>query len=69
MCLTAFVFFIECDDPCGELNLVTFLNNFSVGLILIQQIFTEHLQCSQISPYPQGIIAIIIAMQIGFYLK
>lgn len=39
----------EYDDPHGKLNLITFLNNFFISLIFIQQILIEYLQCSQIS--------------------
>lgn len=41
----------EYDDPHGKLNLITFLNNFFISLIFIQQILIEYLQCSQISFY------------------
>lgn len=69
MCLIALICLIECDDPHGKLNLLTFLNILFIDLMFIQQIFIEHLQCSQISSYLQGIIAVIIAIQTCFYLK
>lgn len=69
MCLTAFVCLIEYDNYHGKLSFVTFLNNIFIGSIFVHQLLIEHLQWSQVSPYPQGILAAIIGVQIYLYFK